>query len=396
MEKRKIIIAVLCMSTLALCTMLIAPLLAEINKSFPNATATQVQLIYTIPSMIAVPSMLISGKLVSYFSKKNLVLVSMLVIVISGLIPVLFNGSLMILYITSALMGSGVGIVTTLSSNIISDYFEDLECAKIMGYQSTAISIGGALVSVISGKMAAINWSYSYLILLMFIPCILIVLKFLPKDKCIQKAAKTNNNLNFRLLYFALLGFLCQIFITAYNSNIAFFIQHKNLGSTEVVGIVNSLFMLIGIPAGFIVGKLTEIFKRSIFCMAVSFIACGFFITAFSTDIKLVYLGAFFIGFGFAVRAPSAMTFTVEIVSSDSAAMAIAIVGAFANVGNFVAPFVIRMIANIIGNDVSSIFVVCGICTIIIAGLYLFTNPIKKYIETNKTEKKFLQVQGEI
>jgi MFS family permease len=393
MEKRKIIIAVLCMSTLALCYMLIAPLLAEINKSFPNATATQIQLIYTIPSIIAVPAMLISGKMVCYFSKKNMVLVSMFIIVISGLIPVIFNSNLIILYIASGLIGSGVGVVTTLSSNIVSDYFEDLECASIMGYQSTAISIGGAIVSVISGKVAAINWSYSYLILLMFIPCIFIVLKFLPNDRPLKKSEKTNNNLNNRLFYFAFLGFLCQIFVTAYNSNIAFFIQDKNLGSVEVAGVVNSLFMLIGIPAGFIVGRLTKIFKRNIFCIAVSFIACGFIITAFANDIKVVYLGAFFIGFGFAVRSPSAMTFTVELVNSESAAMAMAIVGAFANIGNFVTPFVIKMIANIVGNDVSSIFAVCGISTIVIAGLYLFTNPIKKYVETNNIEKSFVQVE---
>jgi Cyanate permease len=379
MEKRKIIIAVLCMSTLALCYMLIAPLLAEINKSFPSATATEVQLIYTIPSMIAVPAMLFSGKMVCYFSKKNMVLISMLLIVISGFLPVFLSGSLTVLYIASGLIGSGVGVVTTLSSNIVSDYFEDLECASIMGYQSTAISLGGAIVSVISGKVAAINWSYSYLILLMFAPCIFIVYKFLPKDKPVEKVEKTNNTLNIRLFYFAVLSFLCQIFVTAYNSNIAFFIQNKNLGGVEVTGVVNSLFMLIGIPAGFIVGKLTKIFKRNIFVVAVAFIACGFFVTAFATDIKLVYLGAFFIGFGFAVRAPSAMTFAVSMVNSESAAMAIAIVGALSNLGNFIAPFIVNMISNVVENDVGRIFTVCGICTIVIAALYLFANPVKKY-----------------
>lgn len=379
MDKRKIIIAVLCMSTLALCYMLIAPLLAEINKSFPSATATEVQLIYTIPSMIAVPAMLFSGKMVCYFSKKNMVLISMLLIVISGFLPVVFSGSLTVLYIASGLIGSGVGVVTTLSSNIVSDYFEDLECASIMGYQSTAISLGGAIVSVISGKVAAINWSYSYLILLMFAPCIFIVFKFLPKDKPIEKVEKTNNTLNIRLLYFAFLSLLCQIFVTAYNSNIAFFIQNRNLGGAEVTGVVNSLFMLIGIPAGFIVGKLTKIFKRNIFFVAVAFIASGFFITAFATDINLVYLGAFFIGFGFAVRAPSAMTFAVSMVNSESAAMAIAIVGALSNLGNFIAPFIVNMISNVVENDVGRIFTVCGICTIVIAALYLFAYPVKKY-----------------
>lgn len=393
MEKRKIIIAVLCMSTLSLCYMLIAPLLAEMTKSFPNATATQVQLVYTIPSMIAIPTMLISGKMVYYFSKKNMILISMIIITISGTLPMLFNSSLTLLYCTSGLIGIGVGIITTLSSNIVSDQFEDFECASIMGYQSAAISIGGAIVSAVSGKIATINWSYSYLILLMFIPCIYIVLKFLPKDVPVEKIERSKNALSIRLLYFAFLSFLCQIFVTGYNANIALFIQDKNLGGVEVAGMVNSLFMLIGIPAGFLVGKLTKVFKRNIFFVSVSFIAGGFFITAFSTNMILVYIGAFFIGFGFAVRCPSAMTFAVEMVTSDSAAMAIAIVGAAGNIGNFISPFIINGIMNTVADGISGAFNACGVCVLIIAGLYLFTNPIKNRIETNKIiqEKRFLK-----
>lgn len=383
MDKRKITIAVLCMSTLALCYMMIAPLLAEMYKSFPNATATQVQLVYTIPSMIAIPAMLLSGKIVYHFSKKNMILISMSVIIISGVLPVLFNNNLAILYFTSGLIGIGVGVITTLSSNIVSDYFEDLECASIMGYQSAAISIGGAIMSAVSGKIATVNWYYSYLIFLLFIPCVYVVVKYLPKDKPAEKMERGKNTLNIRLLYFAFLSFLCGIFVTGYNSNISMFIQEKRLGGVEVAGMVNSLFMFIGIPAGFIVGKLSKIFKRNIFFVSVSFIAGGFFVTALANNIILLYLGAFLIGFGFAVRNPSAMTFAVSMVSSDGAAMAIAIVGALSNVGNFVSPFVINAIMNIIGNDVRGIFVVCGICSIVIAGLYLFTNPIKKRVEIN-------------
>lgn len=378
MEKGKIKIAVLFMSTMLFSYILIAPLLGEIAKSFPNATVTQIQLVYTIPSMISIPAMLIASKLLSRFSKKNMILVGIILVVISGLLPVLFNGSLMFLYFVSSLIGIGLGIVVTLSANVISDNFQGLECASVMGYQSAAISIGATIMSASSGKIATIQWSYSYLILLIFIPCIWIVFKFLPNDIPLQKSEKSKSKLGGQFIYFAFLSFLCGIFVTGYNTNIALFIQIKNLGGAEAAGLVNSICMLIGIPAGFIVGKLIKVFKSNIFSVAVASIAGGFFVTAVSTNMILVYIGAILIGFGFAVRTPSAITFAVEMVSADSTAIAISIVVAALNIGNFVSPIVINTIMKVFGNSISGVFIVCGICSVIIACLYLFTNPVKK------------------
>lgn len=381
MEKRKIIIAVLCMSTLLLSSMAIAPLIAEMTKSFPNKTVTQVQLVYTIPSMITIPTMLVSGKLVCYFSKKSMVLFSLILIVSSGILPVLFHSYFTFLYFVSGLMGIGTGILTTLSSNIVSDYFDGLECGSIMGYQSAAISVGAAIMTALSGKIATIHWFYSYLIFLSFIPCILIVFSFLPKDSPIKKNDKSDNTHSAQLLYFAFLGFLCGVFVNGYNTNIALFIQNKKFGGAEVAGLVSSLCMLVGIPAGLLVGKLSKIFNRNIFFVAVASITCGFFITAFSQNIIFVYVGAILIGFGFAVRNPCAITSAVDMVPPSSAAMAIAIVGSALNTGNFISPFIINVMLKFVKNSVSGIFIICGICSAVIAGLYLFTNPIKKSIK---------------
>lgn len=384
MKKRKITIAVICMSTLLLSFTLIIPLLAEISKSFPNATVTQVQLIYTIPSMISIPAMLLSGKLVSWFSKKSMVLLGMIMTVFSGLLPILFHSSLIFLYLVSALIGIGLGVIATLSSNIVSDYFEGLECARIMGYQSAAISLGGMVMSVLSGKIATIHWAYSYMMFLIFIPCIWIVFKFLPKEAPAKNSEKSQSKLSSDLLYFAFLSFLCGIFVTGYNTNIALFIQNKKLGGVEAAGLASSFCMLIGIPAGLMVGRLIKALKRNIFFVAVVFITGGFFITAFATNMLFVNIGAILIGFGFAVRNPAAITYAVDISSPDSTAIAISIVGAALSTGNFVSPLVVNSMAKVVGNGISGIFIGCGICSAVIAGLYLFTNPIKKNYETKK------------
>jgi MFS family permease len=381
MKKGRIVTAVLCMSLLLLSYMVIAPLLAEMMRSFPNATVTQIQLVFTIPSIISIPAMLIAGKLVYYFSKKTMIVIGMSLIVISGILPLIVSNNLMFLYFVSVLIGIGLGVVTTLSSSIVSDYFEGLECAKIMGYQSAAISLGGTIMSVLSGKIATINWSYSYLIFLLFIPFIVIVILFLPKGKLLEKSNSSESSISMQLLYFAILSFLCGIFVTAYNTNIGLFIKVNALGGSEATGTVSSLSMLIGIPAGLLVGRLNQIFKRNIFVVAVFSISLGFFATAFSQNMALIYLGSILIGFGFAVRTPSAITFAVEMVKTESASMAIAIVGSALNIGNFVSPFIINGMTKFIGgSEISTIFIVCGICSLVITALYLFTNPVKKQI----------------
>lgn len=375
MEKRKITISVLCMSAVLLSYMTFVPLLAEIDKAFHNVTLTQIQLIFTIPSVVTIPSMLLSGRLVYYFSKKTMVLASMSLIVASGTLPAIVHNSLIFLYMVSGLMGVGLGIIATLSSNIVSDYFEGPMCSKIMGYQSAAISLGGMIVSVLSGRMAVFHWYASYLIFLLFIPCIVIVYKFLPNDVPLKRTEKSGTALDRRLLYFAFLTFLCGVFVTGYNTNIALFIQNKGFGGSETSGLISSLFMLIGIPSGLFVGRLSRALGRNIFFSAVACIAAGFFLTAASSGTLMIYIGALLIGFGFAVRNPSAITHAIQMVPAAHSAMAIAIVGAALSIGNFVSPFVINTIIGFIGNSTSSVFYTCGSCSVVIAVLYLLTIP---------------------
>ena len=73
---------------------------------------------------------------------------------------------------------------------MISYYFKGEEKMKVMGYQSIFVSIGGALFSYLSGILANITWTYSYLSFFLALIIIILCIIYLPNDK-LEKIDKT-------------------------------------------------------------------------------------------------------------------------------------------------------------------------------------------------------------
>ena len=68
--------------------------LVDIQSAFPDASATLIQMLLSLPSMISIPMGLISGILCSYFYKKHLVLFSITTMFIGGILPVFWHSSI--------------------------------------------------------------------------------------------------------------------------------------------------------------------------------------------------------------------------------------------------------------------------------------------------------------
>ena len=71
-------------------------------------------------------------------------------------------------------------------------------------------------------------------------------------------------------------------------------------------------------------------------------------------------------GFGFAIRNPGAVTFAANMVPAAQASLAIAIVSATYNVGNFISAYVVNPLANMAGGDISKRFIVSAAALVII------------------------------
>lgn len=378
MKKTKIMTALLIMSTVLMMKMAVSPILFEIGKSFPEAGLSQLQMVYTITSIVALPIMLLSGNLTGIISKKNLVLMGLVFLFIGGIMPFYFNESLVQLYVASAIMGTGIAIINVLSSALISDYFQGIDKGRVMGYQSASLSIAGAIFSSGSGKIATtFSWPYSYLLFLLVIPVFFIVLFMLPADKP-QKREKGSGSIYTRkLITWAILGALFSIFMYAYDTNISMFIETEGFGGADTAGTVSAMFLIIGIPAGLLLGNLMKILKRNVVGIAAMTLGLGMLVLAVAQNLPMVYLGAFLYGVGFAVRNPASITFAAYMVEPAAAAAAIALLNAFSTAAGFFSPYIVNEISARFGGSFRTTFLVCGLVIILIGFGYLFLNPVQ-------------------
>jgi MFS family permease len=373
------VVPILAVSILMNSFMTVVPILAEIQKSFPMASASEIQLIYTIVSLFSLFTMLLSGKLVHYFSKKTLLLAGIGIMFTGGILPSIFHQNLPMLYIFSSVFGIGMGLHAVISSALISDYFKGINKGKIMGMQAAIASFGGAVMSAGSGFIAAnSNWKFSYLMYLICVPLFLLVLFILPRDKKIPKEVAKKGGINGRLIYFVLLNLFLSICINVFHSNNAMFLEETGLGNAAVAGTVQFIFMITGIPVGLSLGLCIKFFGKNIMGMASFFMALGMFFIAFSHSLPAVYAGAFLVGVGFSIKAPGGLTFITNMVSANSAAMAIALNNAFGSVGNFISPIVVNPAARMMGGGPNRQFIISSIALVFISLLYIFLNPIKK------------------
>ena len=107
----------------------------------------------------------------------------------------------------------------------------------------------------------------------------------------------------------------------------------------------------------------------------------------FSTSLPVICVGAAVVGFGFAIRNPGAVTFAANMVPAAQASLAIAVVSATYNVGNFVSAYVVNPIANMMGEDISNRFIFSAIALVVIG--------IVACIKAPTTDAQALDTQGE-
>lgn len=358
---------------------MLTPILAAIRDSHPQATAEQVQMIYTMVSLVALPVMLLSGHITAWVSKKALILIGLGTLTAGGLLPAVFGGEMWLLYLSSALVGAGMAAVNIISSALISDHFKGVDKGKIMGLQSAALSLSAAVFSYLSGWIGdGGGWRLSFLIYLLVIPMIVIFARYMPADTPAKQRSPVHMVYNGRIIRMALLGVGWAIFITGFQTNVAMFMEETGYGGATLSGVASALFMLIGLPAGFIMGPYMRLFGRWSTVAALFCAALGMFCVAFAAGAGMVLLGAFLQGAAFSLYSPAAITFAAGMVPAESAAAGIALLNALNSLGKFISPYVLNRLADLAGGSFRSVFLVGGIGMAVLTVIYALLNPVGK------------------
>lgn len=376
-NKKVIAAGLLVMSLTMACNSALAPILAEVGKFFPDAGDSAIQIVLTLINLTTLPMMLIEPAFESKITKRDIALIGTILMLVGALVPQVLNSQLGMLYVASIIIGAGLSLVVVVSSSLISDYFTGIEKSRVMGFQSIFVSIGGTIIAKGSGMLTAMaGWKRGYLVFLICIPIVLIVALTVPKGEAVKKEESGEKaGISGSMVYFGVLCLITGIFVATFNTNIAMYIDRKGIGDASTAGTVASIMQVIGILGGLVLGNTVKLFKRFTIGASILMMAAGTAMVGFSTSLPVICVGAAVVGFGFAIRNPGAVTFAANMVPAAQASLAIAIVSATYNVGNFVSAYVVNPIANMMGDDIANRFIVSAVALVVIGVVALIKAP---------------------
>lgn len=369
-NKNHIKFAILAISSVLMTSMIASAILADISMSYPSADPSLIQMIMTLPSLMGMIFAISAGPLSGKIAKKIIVLVGLFSAFTGGMLSYLFGSlSIYVLLLSSALIGVGQGINSTMSMALIADYFVGDESSSLMGLQSAFVNGGSMVIIFISSLLARLGWRSSYLIFLIFIPIIVIVMKYLPNDPPIQQQESSGEKgkLNGTVYFTAVVTFVFATLMFSFATNVAMFVVNNGLGDATTAGLANTLMSAGGTVAGVIYGSIKKRLKDTIIPTAILLAGVGLLLINIIGSIASVFIAGALIGFGLSLLMPTAMFIASSAVTPEMSANAISLINGASNIGMFVSPFILNPIVNNFGGGESFKFLLCGTALIILS-----------------------------
>ena len=179
-NKKMLKITILVVTFMQMATNGLSPAMSEIAAAFPEASASTVQMLMSLPGIFVVVLSFVSAELTARFSKKFLIGGGLVCLILVGVCGTLFHGSLQILFIWSVLMGLGMGLVIALTASLIADYFDGKEKEDLMGLQTSAGNVGGMIMTAVGGLLTSVAWNLDYCVYFLSVPGLILLLLFVP------------------------------------------------------------------------------------------------------------------------------------------------------------------------------------------------------------------------
>lgn len=325
----------------------LVPVLSDLADVYP-AHGEQIQLLLTLPPLFTIFSSLLTNRLSKALSLKALAQVSILMIIFAGLSPFFISGFSYLLF-TRALMGIGLGLLHTLSMSLPLLYFSDEQQRNnAVGIHAAFECAGGVVFNLLSGTLSGIHWNYVYLVHLLSLVPLLAAIFIMPSAT--RHPAATQNAPREKLALGALpvvvVAFITVTLTCTYPLNLSLFTQQRGLGTAQFVGVLASINSLIGFAAGFVFGKVYSAAKSFTLPLGLCAVTTALLTVSFAQNQTVFLLGSVLFGIGSSFVSPSFYSMLYTRVRPEQVVTGAAMVGAAANISQFLSPFVINPIAK--------------------------------------------------
>lgn len=353
----------------------VSPILAKLQEIFPHTNELEIQMLTSLPNLVIIPFILLSGKLARGNKKMLVLAIGLIIFTIAGVLY-FFANTMTELILLGCLVGVGCGFVIPLAASLLAIYFYGRRRVWALGMKSGISNAAVIVATLFVGWVAAYNWHLSFIVYLTpILPFLLIPFMsgkyitshFIPDQEKVQfikqkeidnTAAKANNpgyplpapahkKVVKLLLSVIALYVICTYATTTVSYCLPFTMGHYGFDS-GIVGIATAMFFLSATVAGFTLPVVMKSIGSVTIPVSILVSAVGLLLVSLFHTLPMYIIGVFLIGYGYGIVQPIIYDKTTAIAPNKSLANQYF---AYVLTGNYIAisvvPFFIKLMAAI-------------------------------------------------
>ncbi len=341
----------------------VSPILGQLSLTFPHASELDLQMLTSLPSLMIIPFVILSGKLTEKINNILLLQIGLGIFTLSGVLYLL-SDKMWQLIAVSALLGVGSGLIVPLSTGLISHFFVGDQRVKQFGYSSAITNLTLVLVTVVTGYLAEVNWRWPFLVYLL--PAISIVLSFYLKrsmkaeagsssattlvsaDKNTETTVKSKTgfmvgNLIETMVIYGLATYLVIII----SFNLPFLMKEYHFSSGNAGTMISLFFLAIMFPG---LGMKPIIARLKDITLFVSFVSItiGLALILIAPTEWFIAPGCILAGLGYGVIQPWVYEKATHMAIPKKVTLALALIMAMNYVAILLCPFIVNFFSRLL------------------------------------------------
>jgi MFS family permease len=372
--------------------------IAYIIDSYSSLPPVSVQQIVSLPAIFGLIVSFIIGPIAMKINKKYLTMLTAVMILIYFCIFAFVGskGPFPLLLFATVFAGIAQGTAMTLASSMVGEFVGPEKSANYVAISLALMNGGGAFIAIVGGAIAAgnngANWPYAYYLGFLIVPALIVFGILMPKKPDTAEAAPHEQaaaggapqqaapagkeKLPPRDIAIGVLAIFSSICICGFLFYISVYIVNEyKLGTSVEAGIANSIFTVTGLVTGFTYSIWAKLFKKALIVVSFSLVVLALFcMMTFTTTLFGAFAAALFMGWGFNMMNPYIMGFIMQITPPRLAPVGISFLMAGANMGMFVAIYVLNFLSDLMGGGLKNVLLICTVgmaaCTVVAFFVY--------------------------
>lgn len=321
----------------------ISPILEDLSRIFPSASELEIQMLTSLPSLLIIPFVLLSGWLSQRGESLTLLAGGLAVFFASGVVCI-FAKDIRLLIVASSIMGIGAGVAVPYSTGLVVRYFTGDSRVRQLGISSAVNNLSLVLATAVVGWIATRDWHMAFIVYLL--PAVsMVMLLALRNAKAAPEPKESDQMRQTKISWMRLTGLSLLYFVITFTTLVITFylsfLLEKYRFPQEFSSVMISLFFLAIMLPGFVLNTIIRRLRSMTIFVSLVSIVVGLLLVGTVPDIPLMTLGVVLTGAGYGVLQPVIYDKTAIIAPPEAATKALSVVMTVNYVAVVVCPFVV-------------------------------------------------------